>query len=224
MTVRVLSTTAIFVAMPFLWACNSSPSTGKSNVPAARMQTHVRLRCEQHSTLLECRALASDEGSSESSDVTDRVRWTADTSAVLVEGGRIRPESGGVATVSAMLMDAAGSPSASVAVVADARSGATRQAYILEGQVRQFPSAEGVGGAFVSLMGETGLAQSVTTSSQGEVQGQFRFAAVGPGVYQLRAIHDGFRATVLRVVVPDDMPRTITLLPEARSRLPIGAN
>jgi len=30
--------------------------------------------------------------------------------------------------------------------------------------------------------------------------------------------------TVIRVVIPDDMPRTITLLPEARSRIPVGAN
>src|SRR5215831_369645 len=221
MTVRVLSTIAICVAMPFLGACNSAPSTEQSRAPAA--QTQVRLRCEQRTTL-ECRAIASDEGSSESSDVTDRVRWTADSSAVIVEGGHIRPESGGVAKVSAMLMDAAGSPSASVMVVADAASGETHQGYVLEGQVRQFPSAEGVGGAFVSLIGETGLAQSVTTSSHGEAQGQFRFAAVSRGIYQLRAIHDGFRATVLRVVVPDDMPRTITLLPEARSRIPAGAN
>src|SRR5262252_8604351 len=199
MTVRVLSMMAIVVAMPFLSACNSAPSTEQSRAPVA--QTRVRLRCEQH-TMLECRALASDEGSFELSDVTDRVRWTADTSAVLVEGGRIRPESGGVARVSAMLMDAAGSPSASVMVIADAGRGETRQAYILEGQVRQFPSAERVGGAFVSLIDETGLAQSVTTSSHGEAQGQFRFAAVSRCIYQLRAIHDGFRATVLRVVVP----------------------
>jgi carboxypeptidase family protein len=222
MTVRVLSTMAIFVAIPFLWACNSAPSAEQSRVPAA--ETHVRLRCEQHATLLECRALASDEGSSETSDVTDRVRWTADTSAVVVEDGRIRPDSGGVATVSAMLTGVTGSPSGSVTVVADARTGEARQAYVLEGQVRQFPSAEGVGGAFVSLIGETGLAQSVTTSSHGDAQGQFRFIAVARGIYQLRAIHDGFRATVLRVVVPDDMPRTVTLLPEARSRIPIAGN
>jgi carboxypeptidase family protein len=221
MTVRVLSTMAIVVALAFLSACNSAPPTEQSRSPAA--QTRVRLRCEQH-TMLECRALASDEEGSELSDVTDRVRWTADTSAVLVEGGRIRPESGGVATVSAMLMDAAGSPSASVMVIANPGSGETRQAYILEGQVRQFPSAEGVGGAFVSLIGETGVAQSVTTSSHGDAQGQFRFAAVARGIYQLRAAHDGFRATVLRVVVPDDMPRTVTLLPDARSRIPLSGN
>jgi len=221
MTVRVLSTMAIFVAMPFWSACNSAPSAEQSRAPVA--QTRVRLRCEQH-TRLQCRALASDEGSPESSDVTDRVTWTADTSAVVVEGGVIRPESGGVATVSAMLMDAAGSPSASVIVVADAGSGETRQAYVLEGQVRQFPSAEGVGGAFVSLVGETGLAQSVTTSSHGDSQGQFRFIAVAQGIYQLRAVHEGYRMTVIRVVIPDDMPRTITLLPEARSRIPVGAN
>ena len=37
-------------------------------------------------------------------------------------------------------------------------------------------------------------------------------------MYHLRAVHDGFRATEVRVVIPDDMPRTITLLPEPRSR------
>ena len=207
-----------------MWGCNSSPSAVQSNAPATRTQTHVRLRCEQHATLLECRALASDDGSSETSDVTDRVQWTADTSAVIVEQGRIRPDSGGVATVSAMLMGAAGSPSGSVAVIADARTGETRQAYVLEGQVRQFPSAEGIGGAFVSLISEGGIAQSVTTGSHGESPGQFRFIAVARGTYQLRAVHDGFRATEIRVVVPDDMPRTVTLLPEPRSRIPIGAN
>jgi len=157
-------------------------------------------------------------------DVTDQVRWTADTSAVIVEEGRIRPDSGGVATVSAMLMGVAGSPSGSIAVIADARTGETRQAYVLEGQVRQFPSAEGIGGAFVSLISEGGIAQSVTTGSHGESPGQFRFIAVARGTYQLRAVHDGFRATEIRVVVPDDMPRTVTLLPEPRSRIPIGAN
>ncbi|HET9832202.1 MAG TPA: carboxypeptidase-like regulatory domain-containing protein [Vicinamibacterales bacterium] len=223
MTLRVLSTLAI-LATPFMWACNSSPSTAQSNASATRTQTHVRLRCEQRTTLLECRALASDDGSSETTDVTDRVRWTADTSAVIVEEGRIRPDSGGVATVSAMLMGAAGSPSGSIAVIADARTGETRQAYVLEGQVRQFPSAEGIGGAFVSLISEGGVAQSVTTGSHGESPGQFRFIAVARGTYQLRAVHDGFRATEIRVVVPDDMPRTVTLLPEPRSRIPIGAN
>src|SRR5689334_7356665 len=168
MTDRVLSTIAILVTTHFICACNSAPSTVQPNQPAVHTQTHVRLRCEQRATLLECRALATDEGGSETSDVTDRVRWTADTSAVAVEGGRIRPDSGGVATVSAMLMGATGSSPGSVTVVADARTGETRQAYVLEGQVRQFPSAEGIGGAFVSLISDGGIAQSVTTGSHGD--------------------------------------------------------
>jgi len=214
MLVKVVSMVAVVITTLGTCACNyARPAT---QTQAAIAQTHLRLRCEQELLVLECQAFTDDGTTAADSggDITDHVRWTSDTRAVVVERGRIRPDQGGAATVTATMIDVTGSPSASVSVVADARSGQARRAYVLQGDVRRFPSAEGVGGADVSLISEGGVAQSVTTSSHGDGQGHFRFTAVTGGAYHLRAVHDGYRATELRVVVPDDMPRTITLLPE----------
>lgn len=212
MLVKVVSMVAVVITTLGNSACNSARPATQS--PVSISQTRVRLGCEQQLLILECRAFADDATTVENSDITERVRWTSDTNAVVVEGGRIRAQEGGAATVTATIGDVSGSPSASVMVVADARSGQTRRGYVLQGDVRRFPSAEGIGGASVSLISEGGAAQSVTTSSHGDGQGHFRFTAVGGGTYHLRAVHDGYRPTELRVMVPDDMPRTITLLPE----------
>ena len=172
----------IAVATLTACACNSAPAAKELQTPVINVR--VRVRCEPQATALECRAVAVDEGATTSlqdTDVTDRVRWTADTHAVVVQGGRVLADRGGTATVTAAWIDGPGAPSASVTVVADAHSGDTRQAYVFEGEVRQFPSAEAIAGANVSLISEAGIAQSVTTPSHGDAQGRFRFLAVPGG-------------------------------------------
>jgi hypothetical protein len=160
--------------------------------------------------------LAPSDGSR---DVTDLVRWTtSDAQSVVVQRGRIRANRGAAATVTATWTDTEGMPSASVMVASDPRRGDTRQVYVLEGEVRTFPMAEGVGGARVSLIDASGVALSVTTSAAGNNQGRFRFEPVAAGAYQLRAVRDGYRATEETVVLPDDKPHTLTLLPEPKDR------
>ena len=216
MTVKVFSMFGIVIGTLAIGACNSASAAKEFQTPAS--QVTVRIRCEPQSMMLECRAFAYDVATALGgvSDVTDRARWTTDTRAVVVENGKVRAEAGGTATVTASLIDVPGSPSGWVMVVADARSGDTRQAYVFEGEVRRFPSAEVIAGAHVSLISETGIARSVTTASHGDAQGRFRFIAVAAGAYRLRVVSDGYRVNDMRVVVPDDMPRMITLLPEPR--------
>ena len=218
MTVKVVSMFGIVVATVAISACNSAAAAQELQAPAS--QVSVRIRCEPQSAILECRAFSDEVPTALAgvADITDRVRWTSDTHAVVVQGGNVRAGLGGSATVTASLVDVAGSPSASVMVVADARSGDARQAYVFEGEVRRFPSAEAIAGAHVSLISETGIARSVTTPSHGDAQGRFRFIAVAAGTYRLRAVSDGYRVNEMRVVVPDDLPRTITLLPEPRNQ------
>lgn len=211
MTLKVVSLFCSCIVTLASCACNSAPAAKEVQTPTTPVS--LRIRCAAQSTRLECRAYADEV-------FTDRVRWTADTHAVSVQDGDIRADAGGPATVTASLIDAPGSPSASVMVVADAHSGETRQAYVFEGEVRRFPSAEHevIADAHVSLISETGVARSVTTPSQGDTKGRFRFTVLG-GQYRLRAVRDGYRVNEMRVIVPDDMPRTITLLAE-----PQGAN
>ena len=218
MTLKVVSMFGSVVAALTICSCNSVPVAKELQAPAS--QVSVRLRCEQQSTMLGCRAFADEVATALGgpADVTDRVRWTVDSQAVVVHDGNIRAGAGGAATVTASLVDVAGSPSATVMVVADAHSGETRQLYVFEGEVRRFPSAEAIAGAHVSLISETGVARSVTTPSHGDAQGRFRFIAVAAGTYRLRAVSDGYRVNEMRVVVPDDLPRTITLLPEPRNQ------
>jgi hypothetical protein len=179
----------------------------------------LQLRCEPKSELLQCEALASDDAmnaSAEGRDVTDAVLWsTSDTRTVVVQGGRIRANRGSGATVTATWTAAAGAPSASVMVLADTQRGDTRQAYLIEGEVRMFPSADGVPGARVSLIDEHGVAMSVTSAS-GNNPGQFRFGPVAAGTYRLRAICDGYRVREETVVMPDEKPQILTLLPEPK--------
>ena len=181
----------------------------------------LQLRCEPKSELLLCEALASDDATSapfESRNVTDAVQWTtSDIDAVVVQRGRIRANRGSGATVTATWTAMAGAPSASVMVLADDRRGDTRQAYVLEGEVRVFPTADGVPGARVSLIDESGVALSVTSASGGN-SGQFRFGPVPAGTYRLRAVCDGYRAREEIVVMPDDKPQILTLLPEPKTR------
>src|SRR5215467_10745267 len=121
MLVKVASRVAVVITTLGTCACNSARPATQS--PAAISQTHVRLLCEQQVLILECRAFADETAAAaENRDVTDRVRWTSDTHAVVVDGGRIRSHEGGAATVTATMADVNGSPSASVSVVADARS------------------------------------------------------------------------------------------------------
>lgn len=210
MTLKVVSLFVSVIIALASCACNSAPTA--KEVQGLTTPVSLRIRCEPQATMLECRAYVDEA-------ITDRVRWTADTHAVAVQDGNIRADLGGTATVTASLLDVPGSPSASVMVVADAQSGDTRQAYVFEGEVRRFPWADAIAGAHVSLISETGIARSVTTPSHGDAQGRFRFTAVPTGTYRLRAVRDGYRVNEMRVVVPDDMPRTITLLAE-----PEGSN
>jgi Carboxypeptidase regulatory-like domain len=218
MTFKVFSISCITISALASAACNSAPAAKEFLAPATKVS--MRLLCEEQKTTLECRAFADDVTTAlgGGNDVTARVRWAADTHAVVVQDGNVRAGAGGMATVTASLIDVPGTPSASVMVVADAHSGDTRQLYVFEGEVRRFPSAEAIPGAQVSLISETGIARSVTTPSIGDAQGRFRFNAVAAGAYRLRAVSDGYRVNEMRVVVPGDMPRTITLLPEPRTR------
>ena len=181
----------------------------------------LQLRCEPQSELLQCEALASGDPtnvSDEGRNVTDAVQWTtSDMGAVFVQRGRIRANRGSAATITATWTVAAGAPSASVMVVADARHGETRQAYLLEGEARKFPTADGVPGARVSLIDENGVALSMTTASGGN-PGQFRFGPVAAGTYRLRVVCDGYRSMEEIVVMPDDKVEVLTLLPEPKSR------
>ena len=218
MTLKVVSLFGVVMITLVMSACNSA--RGSKELQAATSQVSVRVRCEAQLTVLECRAFSDDVtlALATGGDITDRVRWTADTRAVVVRDGKVRADAGGTATVTASLADLPGAPSASVTVVADAASGDTRQVYVFEGEVRPFPAADAIAGAQVSLISDAGVARSVTTASHGEGRGRFRFTAVPRGAYRLRVVSDGYRVNEMRVVVPDDMPRTITLLAEPRSQ------
>ena len=208
--------TGTLIAALAVCGCDEHPRRTPDPNGAPR-QTRLRLRCEPRSSLLQCVALASSDattGFSDSRDVTDAVRWSSsDDGAVVVDGGRIRVQRGGAAEVTATWIEIPGAPSASVMVMADPRGGDARQAYVLEGEVRRFPSAEGVADAKVSLMDESGRALTVITSGRGD--GTFRFAPLASGRYRLHAVHEGYRSTNMTIEVPNDMPHTITLLPEA---------
>jgi len=198
-------------------ACGRSRSA-PAPAPARTSIKHLQLRCTPQSELLRCEALATDDAT-DGRDVTDAVQWTAsDTREVVVQRGRIHVNRGHAATVTATWIEAEGKPSASVMVLGDALRGQTRQGYVINGEVRTFPLADGVGGARVSLIDEDGVALSVTTSSSNDAQGQFRFGPVSAGTYRLRAVCDGYRSTEETVVVPDDKPHTLTLLPEPKTR------
>ncbi len=215
---RACAAAILAAALTSAAACGHPRSAPRAQTPAARMQ--LELRCDEADRTVTCQALASDDQASNAAirrDVTDAVVWTADTDAVVVAGGRIRAERGGAATVTATWTGMPGPPSASVTILADAKTRAARQTYAIEGEVRRFPTADGVSGAHVTLIGDHGVEQTVTTSSQLGALGQFRFLAVSSGTYRLRAVRDGYRETETTVVVPDEAPRTITLLPEPRA-------
>lgn len=200
-----------------LSACGRPRQTSNNSLAAAT-RARLRLRCEQQSARLQCQAVASDEldVSSKDRDVTDAVEWTSsDADAVRVQRGHIQAAHGGVATVTATWVGAPGAPSASVVVIADPLQGETRQAYVIEGQVRLFPTADGAGGARVSMIGPQGeLLETVMTPSDPAALGQFRFRPVAAGTYTLRAERHEYRSTEKTFVVPGDSTPTLTLLPE----------
>jgi hypothetical protein len=207
----------VFVIVIMLTTSACGNSRKAVNTPAAINHTRLQLRCEPQSTLLQCQALASETTNdiADTRDVTQVVRWTSSNQrALVVDSGRIRAERGATAVVTATWTEIAGTPSASV-VVAGGPNGEARQAYVIEGEVRRFPSAEGVPGARVTLIEEAGGGQTViASSSHDDAAGHFRFLPVAPGRYQVRAVREGYRSTQMAIAVPDDMPRTITLLPE----------
>jgi Carboxypeptidase regulatory-like domain len=183
-------------------------------------QPRLQLRCDEQSPVLQCHALAFDEPATDPGigrDVTDTVHWTSsDEQSVSVQRGRISAKQG-TAIVTAAWTERPAAPSASVMVVADGRHGAAHQAYVLEGEVRTFPTSDGVAGAArVTLIDDTGFEQTVTTPSREGAPGSFRFAPVAAGTYQLRAVRDGYRSNQVSVVLPHDTPRNITLLKEPR--------
>jgi carboxypeptidase family protein len=199
-------------------AANACGSRARDAAPINH--TRLQIQCERRSTALQCQALASEDGTTAGRrDVTNVVRWaSSDADAVSVRSGRVSANNGSGATVTATLTDAHDAPSASVMVAADAH-GETRQAYALEGEVRGFPMAEGIAGVRVILIDESGIVLSATTTSSGTTAGQFRFVPVPAGMYQLRAVCDGYRSTEETIVVPDDAPRTLTLLPQPKNQL-----
>jgi hypothetical protein len=200
--------------------CVTNACRSRARDAATFSHTRLHVQCERRSTALQCQALASDDETTAGlRDVTDVVDWaSSDADAVSVRRGRVRANNGGGATVTATLTDAHDAPSASVMVAADAH-GETRQAYALEGEVRSFPTAEGVGGVRVILIDESGIVLSAATTSSGGTVGHFRFVPVPAGNYQLRAVCDGYRAAEETVIVPDDAPRTLTLIPEPKNEL-----
>ncbi|HUK36514.1 MAG TPA: carboxypeptidase-like regulatory domain-containing protein [Vicinamibacterales bacterium] len=202
--------------------CTRSQTAADANVSARIARMQLRLQCQQQSALVQCQALASDDLSRppvDERDVTDVVQWTASAPHVVrVQHGHIGVDGGGVTTVTATWAEAAGTPSASVFVVADAAHGQAQQAYVVEGEVRRFPSSQGLGGARVSLTDDRGVAQTMTTPSDVTALGQFRFRPVPPGTYRLRAVCDGYRSTEQVLVVPDDAPHTLTMLADVDGR------
>jgi hypothetical protein len=212
---------ALAVSMCVTCACGHSRRESAPDTARTPVTIRLHLRCEPKSELLQCEALASDDAanaSDEGYNVTDAVEWTtSDTRTVVVQRGRVRAARGSAATVTATWTTVAGAPSASVMVLADVPRGDTRQAYVLEGEVRMFPSADGVPGARVSLIDENGIAMSVTSASGGN-PGLFRFGPIAAGTYRLRAVCDGYRAREEIVVMPDNKPQILTLLPEPRNR------
>jgi hypothetical protein len=216
---------AFAVAASLCPICACGRSRRASGLDAAHRQTspiHLQLRCEPQSELLQCEALASDEPSESENavqNVTDAVQWTSSNiHDVVVQRGRIHVNRGRAATITATWIEAANKPSASVMVVGDPFLGETRQGYVLEGKVVSFPLADPVGGARVNLIDENGVALSVTTTSGGELEGQFRFGPVSAGTYSLRVVSAGYRSTEKTVVLPDDKVYTLTLLPEPKGR------
>ena len=210
---------AIAIGMLVCWlsACER-PRHASNDSLASRSRARLHLRCEQQSARLECQAVASDELAAfpEVHDVTDAVQWTSsDADVVRVQRGHIQAAHGGVATVTATWVGAPGTPSASVVVIADPQQGEARQGYVIEGQVRLFPTADGAGGARVSMIGPQGeLLETVTTPSDPASLGQFRFHPVAAGTYTLRAERYAYRSTEKTFVVPGDSMPTLTLLPE----------
>ncbi len=204
-----------------MFACEPRRATEVPG-PTPRIHTRVQLRCHQQSSFLQCEALASNDVASfaDDRDVTDAVHWTSsDEHVVHVQRGRIRGDADGTATVTATLSEAPGAPSASVSVLADSTHGA-RQAFVVEGQVRLFPSSDGADGADVTLIDEHGVRRTVRTPSGRDSLGQFRFALVSAGRYTLRAVRQGYRANEHTIVVPDEGSQTLTLLPEPRAATP----
>lgn len=188
-----------------------------SETPMPIGQPRLQLQCDEQSPVLQCHALAFDDPTTDlgsGRDVTDTVHWTSsDEQSVSVQRGRIRANHG-TAIVTAAWTERPAAPSASVMVVADGRHGAAHQAYVLEGEVRTFPTSDGVAGAArVTLIDDSGFEQTVTTPSR-SAPGSFRFPPVAAGTYQLRAVRDGYRSNQVSVVLPNDTPRNITLLKE----------
>jgi len=221
--ISAVGITSIVVVAPACGQSRRAPAAAAADSSALRVaQVHLVLQCAPTSDLLQCDALVSDllAPSDGSRDVTDVVRWTtSDAQAVVVERGRIRATRGATAVVTATWAEPPGTASASVMVTADTSRGITHQVYVLEGEVRTFPTADGVAGARVTLINGAGVALSATTASVAGGLGQFRFAPLEAGTYLLRAVHEGYRTTEETVVLPDDKPHTLTLLPEPKDKV-----
>src|ERR1044071_664661 len=98
MILKVLSTIGAIIITVGACACNYARSATQSQAPITQLR--VRLRCEPQLLILECRAFADDAISApDGGDISDRVRWSSDTHAVVVEHGRIQAEEGGAAIV-----------------------------------------------------------------------------------------------------------------------------
>jgi len=216
---QLISVFGVVASICLTNACGRNAASANASA-ASINRTRVQVQCERRSSMLQCQALASEDPTNPNGrDVTDVVTWaSSDANAVSVRRGRVQASSGSAATVTATLDQAHDAPSASVMVAADAH-GETRQAYVLEGEVRRFPTGESIAGVRVSLIDESGIVMSATTSSPNGTVGQFRFPAVPAGTYQLRAVSQGYRSTQETVLVPDDAPRTLTLLPEPKNQL-----
>jgi len=191
------------------------------DAPAQVGQSRLQLQCDQQSTVLRCQAFGFDDTMTDvvgGRDVTDNVQWTSsDDQVAVVKRGRIRAGNGGTAIVTAVWTERPAAASASVLVVA--RHGDARKAYVLAGEVRAFPTSatsDGVAGARVTLIDDTGVEQTVTTPSAGGTQGQFRFVPVAGGNYQLRAVREGYRSRQVSVTLPDNRVYIVTLLQEPR--------
>jgi hypothetical protein len=219
---RLRARVALVVLVAVLFGTSGCAKSQNSADPGAQTPTippRLQLQCEEQASALSCEARLSDDPDKSEGDyrvVTDDVRWTvSDLGAVSVRRGHIEADRGGVTSVTATYVDVPSAPSASIFVVANAQQGTARQGFVVDGEVRLFPSVEGVGDASVSLIDDHNVEQTIVTSPERpdrDTSGHFRFRPVPAGKYTLRALLEGYRTTQETITVPGPSSHVLTLV------------
>jgi len=192
---------------------NRTDSSSASSTP-------LDIKCVEDEAALSCRAMLRLDGEADvnAQDVTDTAQWSSsDERAIVARNGRVAANAAGVATITATLQTGEQTHSSSFLVVVDQKR-RPRQAYSLQGEVRDFSSFVGVGGVSVTLVDEEGSKRTVITPAEGETTGQFLFSAVPSGTYRIRVARYGYRSTERTVTVPQSTPYTMTMLAEPPAR------